>query len=379
MDLIDKLNELATRIKRQRDSVLTEEAAKTAFVLPFIQSLGYDVFNPSEVIPEFTADHGVKKGEKVDYAIKQDDNIVILIECKTLGANLEAKHTGQLFRYFAVTDARFGVLTDGIRYIFFSDLDKENKMDERPFFEFNLFDFGEQQVEELKKFTKISFNLDTIISTASNLKYHKALIAEIKSEFETPSDDLIKLLASRVYTGRFTQQVKDQFSILTRKAMGDFIREKINDRLKTALDTDKFSTDLVQETPQNNTPPAVQIDDDGIETTPEEWEAYRMIQAIAAELIDPERIVMRDAKSYCAILLDDNNRRPVCRLHFGKTKLSITIFSPNNETKFDLGKLAQIYQHRTLIQGAISQYETSGNSATKEQTRTASTIAMAES
>jgi len=154
MDLIDKLSELASRIQRQKDSVLTEEAAKTAFVLPFLQALGYDVFNPSEVIPELTADHGVKKGEKVDYAIKLQDRIVILIECKSIGADLEAKHAGQLFRYFSVTDARFGVLTDGVRYLFFSDLEKENRMDDRPFFEFNLFQFGEGQVEELKKFTK---------------------------------------------------------------------------------------------------------------------------------------------------------------------------------------------------------------------------------
>lgn len=48
--------------------------------MPFISALGYDVFNPTEVIPEFTADVGTKKGEKVDYAIKKDDKIIILIE-----------------------------------------------------------------------------------------------------------------------------------------------------------------------------------------------------------------------------------------------------------------------------------------------------------
>ena len=193
MDLIDKLNELATRIHRQKDTVLTEEAAKTAFVLPFLQALGYDVFNPSEVIPELTADHGVKKGEKVDYAIRQGDRIVILIECKSIGTTLSTKCAGQLFRYFAVTEAKFGVLTDGIRYIFFSDLENENKMDDRPFFEFNLFQFNENQVDELKKFTKSSFDLDTIISTASNLKYHKALLAEIKTEFESKNAETGKM------------------------------------------------------------------------------------------------------------------------------------------------------------------------------------------
>lgn len=358
MDLIDKLRELAGRIQRQKDSVLTEEAAKTAFVLPFLQALGYDVFNPSEVIPELTADHGVKKGEKVDYAIRQVDKITILIECKPIGANLEAKHAGQLFRYFAVTEARFGVLTDGVRYVFFSDLEKENRMDDRPFFEFNLFDFGESQVEELKKFTKAAFDLDTIISTASNLKYHKALVAEIRAEFDSPSEELVRLLTARVYPGRFTQQVKEQFTDLARRAMRDYVRDRVNERLKTALDTDKH--ERVIEVPDSGTgpdpvaPPAV--DDNGIETTPEEWEAYRIIQAIGAELVDPVRIAMRDAKSYCAILLDDNNRRPICRLHFGKTKMAVQIFAPENESRFDIQKVMELYQHKGAILDAIRQY-----------------------
>jgi hypothetical protein len=356
MDLIDKLTELASRIKRHGDSVLTEEAAKTAFVLPFLQALGYDVFNPSEVIPELTADHGVKKGEKVDYAIKLEGRIVILVECKPFGVDLEAKHTGQLFRYFSVTDARFGVLTDGVRYLFFSDLEKENCMDDRPFFEFNIFQFGESQVEELKKFTKNSFNLDTIISTASNLKYHKALVSEIKSEFESPSQNVVKLLTSRVYNGRYTQQVKEQFTDLARRAMKDYVRERINERLKTALDTDKHeqhkSTDELAESSQEK-----QKENCGIETTADELNGYRIIQAIGAELVDPERIAIRDAKSYCAILLDDNNRRPICRLHFGKTKKSVNIFMPNNELKVDLEKVISLYQHRELIQQAIRQYE----------------------
>lgn len=358
MDLVDKLRELSGRIQRQKDSVLTEEAAKTAFVLPFLQALGYDVFNPAEVIPELTADHGIKKGEKVDYAISLDGKIVILIECKPVGASLEAKHAGQLFRYFSVTDARFGVLTDGTRYLFYSDLEKDNCMDDRPFFEFNLFEFNDGQVEELKKFAKSTFNLDTIISTASNLKYHKALVSEIRSEFDSPSEELIKLLTSRVYNGRFTQQIKDQFTELTQRAMRDFIRDRVNDRLKDALDTDRPAHIAPEASggsgAANDIPSA---DGDGIETTTDELEAYRIIRAIGAELVDPERIVVRDAKSYCAILLDDNNRRPICRLHFGKTKMAITVFAPDNESRLDLEKVIHIYQHRALIQAAISQYE----------------------
>lgn len=314
MDLIDRLKELAGRIKIQKDSISTEEATKTAFILPFLQVLGYDIFNPFEVVPEFTADHGVKKAEKVDYAIKLDEHVAIIIECKIVGSELSAQHASQLYRYFSVTDARFGVLTDGIRYFFFSDLDKENQMDDRPFFVFDILQFGEHEVNELKKFTKASFDLDTIIGNANNLKYHRALLQELIHEFESPTEELVRLLTARVYSGRFTQPIKEQFTELTHKALRDFIRTRVNERLKNAL-ADTEPTDS-PETPKENpidVAPSNEVDD-GIETTPEEMEAFRIIQAVGSEIIDPTRIFMRDAKAYCAILWEDNNRKPICRV-----------------------------------------------------------------
>ena len=292
MDLKDKLDELSARIKRQLEHVETEEAVKTAFVLPFLNALGYDVFNPAEVIPELTADHGVKKGEKVDYAVKLDGQIVMLIECKQPGAPLEAKHAGQLFRYFSVTDARFGVLTDGIRYVFFSDLDKENKMDERPFFEFVLNDYSESDVEELKKFAKAIFNLDTIISTASNLKYTRGLVNEIRHELtEAPSEELVRVLCSRVYDGRFTVQVKEQFTVLVKKAFETFLLESINSKLKSAFAPERVNVPVSNlQTSENENQSS---SSSGIDTTLEELEAHRIIQAIGAEITDVEHIVIR--------------------------------------------------------------------------------------
>lgn len=356
MDLIDKLTELASRIERQKQSVQTEEAAKTAFVLPFLQALGYDIFDPTEVVPELTADYGMKKGEKVDYAIKRNGEIVFLIECKSVGAKLSAKEASQLFRYFSVTETRFGILTDGIRYVFFSDLEKENCMDDRPFFEIDLSQFGENQVDELKKFTKESFDLETIITTAGDLKYHKALLAEIKKEFEEPSEELVKLLTSRVYSGRFIQSVKEQFTELTQRAMRDFVRSRVNERLKSALDTDGIEIAVVEATPDSDVQQEETQEDSGIETTREEVEGYRIIQAIASEIMDPERIALRDAKSYCAILLDDNNRRPICRFYFGKAKMSVQIFSPEQDSRIEIEKVSDLYRHKSLIHQAINEY-----------------------
>lgn len=355
VDLIDKLAELANRVARQKDSVMTEEATKTAFVLPFLQALGYDVFNPTEVVPELTADHGVKKGEKVDYAIKRDGKIIVLIECKPVGAVLEAKYAGQLFRYFSVTETRLGVLTDGVRYVFFSDLDAANRMDDRPFFEFNLLAHTPSDIDELKRLSKPTFDLDSVIGRAGELKYHRLLLAEIKKEFDTPSDDLIRLLTARVYNGRLTQQTKEQFTSIVGRALRDFVRASVNERLKSALDTGAATTNqATPTTPEKAAAEAVSSSrDDGIETTEDEIEAHRIVRSIGAEFVDPDRIVMRDAKSYCAILLDNNNRRPICRLHFGKTKLSLTLFAGEEETRADLSKLSDIYTHRPAIIAAI--------------------------
>lgn len=123
------LETLARRLHDFSDTIATEEATKTSIVMPFLQGLGYDVFNPSEVIPEFSADVAGKKGEKVDYAIRIGGDIAILIECKGINTDLSEKHLGQLYRYFSVEKARFAILTNGRTFQFYSDLDEPNKLD----------------------------------------------------------------------------------------------------------------------------------------------------------------------------------------------------------------------------------------------------------
>jgi len=119
MEILDTLNSLSEKIRQQTALIKTEEATKSAFVMPFINKvLGYDVFDPTEVIPEFICDVGTKKGEKIDYAIIKNGEIQILIECKKIGEPLNIKHASQLFRYFHVTTARISILTNGQVYKF---------------------------------------------------------------------------------------------------------------------------------------------------------------------------------------------------------------------------------------------------------------------
>lgn len=330
MDFIDQLRVLASRIATTREMVQTEEATKNAMIMPMIQALGYDVFNPLEVTPELVADVGTKKGEKVDYAILKEGKPIILFECKKAGADLSINHASQLFRYFHVTEARFGVLTNGLLYRFFTDLEQPNKMDEKPFFEFNVLDFKDRDVEELRKFAKSAFDLEIILTTANELKYTRAVQLKLSQLLTSPTDDFVRLVAADLIgSRRFSPALKDQFALVTKRAFDQLISEKINLRLKGAMAPESVTvseTDIPEPEPKQE--PGVPA----ISTTLEELEGLHSIRAILRDVVNPRRIAMRDAQSYCAILLDDNNRKPICRLRFNNgQKLRIGIFNESKE------------------------------------------------
>ena len=352
-----KLQSLAGQLAKQVEHIQTEEATKSALVMPFINALGYNVFDPTEVVPEYTADVGVKKGEKVDYAVLKDGKAIMLFECKWCGTNLDNAHASQLYRYFSVTDARIGVLTNGITYRFFSDLDAANKMDSKPFLEINLSNLNEALVAELEKLTKPSFDLDEVISNASDLKYTKEIKKILAEEYASPSDNFVRLLASPVYSGKLTQAVRQQFAVTVKTAFNQFITDKINERLKYAMEKESASTVESQE----EAPPAEepQHGKKGVVTTEEEMEGFHIVKAILREKIDPSRIAPRDTLSYFGILLDDNNRKPICRLYFNsETRKYIALFyETKNEEKVQIEDLNDIYKYCDKLKETISVYD----------------------
>lgn len=350
MDFATRLAELQQRTLQHREVLLTEEAAKTALVMPFIQALGYDVFNPSEVIPEFCADVGTKKGEKVDYAICKDGKVTILVECKPASVELSLNHASQLFRYFSVTEARLAVLTNGVIYQFYSDIDRPNKMDDRPFFTFSMEGLRNADVKTLEAFSKAAFDIDRIVKEAGNLKLQSLIRKELEREFAEPSDEFVGMLAKRVHDGRITSAVKDNFGKLVTASMAGFIRDLVNDRLSSALNASAPHDGSDGET--------ADVADIGISTTSEEISGFHIVQAIASRHIDPKRVIMRDAKSYCAILLDDNNRRTLARLHFnGITTKYLGTFKAKDEQRHLLADLTDIYKFEKQISARIAELE----------------------
>lgn len=350
-----KLEQLHQRVDSLKDQINTEEATKNAFVLPFIQILGYDIFNPTEVVPEFICDIGTKKGEKVDYVIKKDNEPILIIECKHWKENADA-HNSQLHRYYHVSKARFGVLTNGGVYNFYADLAKPNIMDEKPFFTLDLSNLQDSNLKILENFTKNGYNLEGILDSAEALKYIKAIRNEFEKEIQNPSDDLIKLLVSRFFDKPLTSSRLATFREYSKKAFSGSINESINFRLKNALSIN----DAI---PSKDEEQIVAIDENSdavkLITTEEEMEGSQIVKAILREILPAKRISFRDTQSYFGVLLDDNNRKPLCRLHFNSSNKYIELFNngkENGERKL-LDTLDDIYKYKSELLTTASNYE----------------------
>jgi hypothetical protein len=348
MDFKDEIRQFGKRVDRLLPQIKTEEATKTSLIMPFLKILGYDVFDPFEVHPEFVADIGIKKGEKVDYAILREDKPMILIECKHYADGLDP-HNSQLFRYFHTTEAKFGLLTNGIEYRFYTDLVTSNKMDEKPFFEFKITDIKDNEIAELRKFHKTVFDLDNISSAASDLKYFNELSILITSEMQNPSDEFVRFFAKQVHPSVVTAKVMDQFTPLVKRVFNQIVNDQISERLKSAL---KKETDL-----EATIQPVVPESDSIIVTTQEEIDAFLIVKSILRKEIEVGRIFMRDNQSYCGVLLDDNNRKPICRFYFTPNRLRIGLFDQDKkESKHDLVSLDGIYNHSEQILETVNKY-----------------------
>lgn len=365
MDFIDQLKQFSKRIDSMKDTVKTEEATKTALIMPFFAMLGYDVFNPQEFVPEYTADVGIKKGEKVDYAIVRDGNPIILIECKSISEKLD-RHDSQLFRYFGTTTAKFAILTNGQFYRFYTDLDNANKMDADPFLTINMLDIRENQVPELKKFCKSEFDVESIFSTASELKYAHQFKDIFRAQLDTPSDDFVRFFLQGCYSGAKTQNVIEKFRPILRKALNDQISEMMNDKIKTALGGSGGSVSIADPKPQDTASPAP-VDEEiqeekrtpNIVTTEEELEAYFLIKNMLASsgLVDVHDIKYKDTESYINILYKGNTRKWICRLRLtDNVKTLIIPDEQKKECKYPLKDIYDLSEFHSQLEEVLKRY-----------------------
>lgn len=348
MDFKDMITQLGQRVEKLKENMPTEEATKNALILPMISALGYNVFDPTEVLPEFICDIGTKKGEKIDYAIMQDGKPVILIECKHWQQDLTL-HDNQLLRYFNVSSAKFGVLTNGIKYRFYTDLQEKNKMDEVPFLEIDIQELNESKIQELKKFHKSYFDVDNVLSTANELKYLGELRLIIQSEFSKPSDDFVRFFGKRVYNGVLTQRVVEELSPLVKRSIDNYVNEIIAERLKVAIDK---NPDQKQDNEQQREEGMTEHESD-IVTTEEELEGFYICKAILSRVLASERISYKDRKDYFAIIIDNKVTRTICRLRFNYNEIRRVSFVNEDKTETDIdllkGNISDLYNYEDKL------------------------------
>lgn len=363
MDFKDQIANLIERVTKQKDQIKTEEATKTGLVLPFLQCLGYDVFNPTEIVPEFTADIGIKKGEKVDYAIMKEGKPIIIIECKWWRDDLSS-HKTQLLRYFNVTDAQIAILTNGIEYLFYAGLKESNRMDDKPFLEFDITQMTESLIEELKKFHKSYFKSEAILNTASELMYLNEMKKLFNNEFISPSPDFVKYFMKRLYKGNVTEKSTSFFTQIVTKSVTNFINDKVNEKIKAALEIPKEQASVQSSIGQ-------QVDEitetigksKAIVTDPIELEGYAYVKIVLKmKGIDLNRISYKDTINYFAVILDGSTWKTVCRLWLNQKKKYISLFdSEKKEEKIEITGIDDILNFADRLAETINNFDKEKN------------------
>ena len=347
MDFLEEIKAFTNQIEARINVCQTEEATKMSLIVPFFQILGYDVFNPAEFCPEFTADVGIKKGEKVDYAIMENGNPVVLIECKWCGEKLD-KYGSQLFRYFSTTTAKFGILTNGVNYKFYTDLEEANKMDLVPFLEIDLKNIKENQLAELRKFCKSNFDSDRIFSTAEELKYSSLIKQLLTNELDDPSESFIRYILNNIYDGVKTQKALEKFSPIIKKSFIAFVNEIVNQKISSALTTESDVKEEVAEDVEE------EIVESKIITTQEELDAFYIVRAILSEFVPTDDIIYKDTERYFGIFYK-NLRQTLCRLYMNTKNKSLMIPDKDKTyAKYELGAVSDIFKYKEQLISSLN-------------------------
>lgn len=221
MGLIDEFDAISKQISQQQQWMTTEQATINVAIHPFIRALGYDTNNLAEVRPEYTADAKSSGSERVDYAIMRGGVPVIFIEAKASNIVLNENHWKQLHHYFNAEEVRFGILTNGIEYRFYTDLNKRNIMDKEPFLTIDMLKLEERLVNELESFTRNGFDAERIIASAKIQR----IVSLLLQEMDRPSEGIVKHFAGQVYSGNVNARVVQEFTPLVRAALNKFVEQ----------------------------------------------------------------------------------------------------------------------------------------------------------
>lgn len=343
----DDIQRLSVQVKERMEYITNEEMTKQALIIPFIQILGFDVFNPIEVRPEYSADFGNKKGEKVDYALFKENEPIIFIEAKSVNENLN-NHDAQLSRYFnSTTEVKLAILTNGVEYRFFTDLNANNVMDDTPFLKINLLELKDSDIENLNKLRKENFDKDSLITYAEELVYTSTLNESLRKLFSNPSDDFVRFIVKDFSETRITSNVIDRFRPLVKKAISNAVLEIVSKGLyqeeasATRKEENINNDDTIKEiSDENQTEEKPQK---GIITTENELKGFDIVKEILKKNNrDISDVNYKDTTNYFSIYLR-NTTRWIIRFNLDAGKKNVM-------TKLSVEHATEVCQNRVVEQ-----------------------------
>ncbi len=362
MDFIESIKDLTKKCADYGPKVAGNEAAtKQALIVPFIEALGYDIYNIEEVFPEYGAAVGDYKDQRVDYAILKDGSPIIIIECKAYGTELNARKCSQLLSYFVGVNPSVAILTDGRFYQFFTAETEGGKMNTRPFMVFDMENPDKNLIGEVKKLQKDCFDCETVINAADELSYSSEFKNILDSQLQNPEDEFLKFFLKhenvnheKCYEGPITQNVINRFKPILAKTLALYIEGKVNKRLSDALEGagSKKEEDQAVETP----PTAPEPVDNGIVTTEDETQAFYILKSIAGDIVPTDKIRMKDFKQFCNFYFDGLSKL-ILRLYFNKKPYSIALYDNilegQKEERIPVDGPEDIYKYKDRILGHI--------------------------
>jgi predicted type IV restriction endonuclease len=300
----DDLAAHGDQIKDKLPHVHGEESTKQALVIPLLRLLGYDVYDPREIYPEYTSDFAIKRSgqlEKVDYAILSGGSPVMFVECKAHDQPLE-DHTGQLAKYFNATPSvRVAILTNGLRVKVFTDLQQPNVMDPTPWIEIDMLQLRAIELETLRKLRKSDFSVDDMIAHAERTVYFRKMADFVTAMLREPSEGFVRFVASEVFPSvRLMPKVVERLSPILKDAIQAAVLDSV---------AKSFATPPAM--PETDPPPPVVAAatagegaterEKNIVTTPEETRCFEMIAGWIHEVIPDATVVPRDSQMYFAV------------------------------------------------------------------------------
>lgn len=330
-ELKNNLTELSSKASILKNQITNEESTKTSLILPFFRMLGYDIENPQIISPEYTVG-----ADKVDYSIMQNSMPLLFIEAKNVKENLN-KHVDQAKKYFNNSDVKIICLTNGLIYNFYSDMNKDNEMDNDPFLSLNIEKITDYEIQYLKQLSIDNFTMENY----NDIIYHIKITEFIRHQLENPSEEFVRFVTNNISSRRKTKKFLDRLRKLIFKSMENVLN------IISGSSTIVFNPEGCKSKASNSQ--AV--------TTEEELEGYKIIVSILSKVFSIDNLSFKDTTSYFSIIADKKPGQWIARLCLGTKKKSILLpDGSRNGCRYYLNSIEDLYKYEDEILESASKY-----------------------